>query len=381
MKTSMYVTGTFVLTLAFGTVLMAQEGSSAPPPTQPQAQDQVLSSTTVEGIMTQAVKNIARRYNLNDEQMQYTDRMMKERVTKFLKDHEREVWPIIRELLASGLQAPQDAETRKRIGAAARPLAELAREEIFKANYEWREILTDDQRALHDFDLKEMELQFEMIDKNFVDWSEGKATDQGVFPPPPREMGAPPRPQRPGPGLTHPKSPPKASLPEPVHATVDIGIFEAIVEQFIKDYELDEGQRDSARSILAEFKGKAAAYKESKKEEFAKAAADQKDALAKADREAIARASRAQEELVAPLHSYLEQMDVRLKGLLTTAQIEKYEKVASAKGAKKAPRQPTPIKPPATAPPPQPGGGNPGSPNTHPPAESEPKTEAPKNSD
>ena len=43
-------------------------------------------------------------YNLNDEQSAKTQEIMQREVMRFLKEHEDEVWPIIRELLgAKGL--------------------------------------------------------------------------------------------------------------------------------------------------------------------------------------------------------------------------------------------------------------------------------------
>lgn len=375
MKTSNVIT--FCTGLLFVGSVFSQQPvpqQTLPPPSG--STSEALPAPTVEGIMTQAVKNIARRYNLNDEQTAYTDKMMKERVTQFLKEHEKDVWPIIRELLASGLQAPTDPETRKRIGEAARPLAKLASKAIFDANKEWSGILTDEQRALHQYDLEEMTHQFDSIDKNFLDWSEGRATDQGVFPPPPREAGAPARPKKPGPGLSFPKA--EKKLPEPAQASVETGVFEAIVEQFIKDYELDEGQRDSARSILTEFKTKAAAYLETKKEEIVKADKEKSEALASANRDAIAKASKVRDDLTAPVHNLLEQMDVRLKGLLTTAQVEKHAQMVSAKGSKKPNRPGTPVKQPPANPAATPAPATPTQPApTNPPTAAAPSQPAP----
>lgn len=280
--------------------------------------------------MTQAVNNIARRYNLNDEQRAHTEKLMKERVTKFLKDNENEVWPIIRELLTSGLQAPKDQQALKRIGTAAKPLLDKARDEIFNANTEWRGILTDDQKQVHDFDLLEMTEQFKYMENNFKSWADGSPTDPNLFPPVVTEGSGPKRPQRPNAGIP-PKSE-SSKLPPAEKKTVDVGIFDTFVEEFIKDYELDQGQKDSARSILTEFKTKALAYKESKLEEFNKVADDLKTALEKVDREGISKANEAHRKLREPFYELLSQMEGRLKGLLTTAQMEKHAKTAGAKG-------------------------------------------------
>ena len=131
--------------------------------------------------MDQAVRNIGRRYNLNAAQLEKTDAIMRRGVREFLHKHEGEVWPAIRDILTSP-KGPTDPEAAKRIGRIGAPLVGLAKQAILDGNAEWRLILTPEQKRTHDFDLKEMNKQFEQIEKNFADWTEGKTTEGGVFP-------------------------------------------------------------------------------------------------------------------------------------------------------------------------------------------------------
>ena len=117
-------------------------------------------SPTIDMIMDMAVQNITRRYNLNDDQKNRTQELMYRGVHEFLREHEDEVFPVIRDLLAGQLGPPDNLEDTKRLGKAARPLAELAKESILKYNREWRTILTPEQKATHDFDLNEMDKTF-----------------------------------------------------------------------------------------------------------------------------------------------------------------------------------------------------------------------------
>ena len=119
-------------------------------------------SATVEKIMQQAVRNISRRYNLNEAQTEKTQEIMQREVHRFLREHENEVWPLIRDLLASqlGAKPPSNVDEVKRIGKAARPLAQLAREAIYRGNSEWRMYLTPEQKSTHDYDLGQMEETF-----------------------------------------------------------------------------------------------------------------------------------------------------------------------------------------------------------------------------
>src|SRR5262245_51306188 len=66
----------------------------APVENKQSADPNSVSTVTVEKIMDTAVKNITKRYNLNEEQAKLTDEIMKRRVRQFLKDHESDVWPL-----------------------------------------------------------------------------------------------------------------------------------------------------------------------------------------------------------------------------------------------------------------------------------------------
>lgn len=318
------------------------------------------ASATVEKIMEQAVRNIARRYNLNEAQTIETDKLMKKEVQKFLKEHEAEVWPVIRDLIAAQFGGkPPEATEAKRIGAAAKPLVGLAKEAILRGNQEWRMFLNTEQKAMHDYDLAEMEKQFQKIDKNFTDWSAGTPTDAGLFPPPAAADLSPPRPPKPGPGL-----------PDPEVEIFRISIFATFVEEFIKENQLNQGQIDSARSILKEYETKANDFKKNKKEELAKVAGAQRAALEARDREKMAAAENERKKLLEPVQALIGEMEGRLKGLLTSAQLERYttRRAASPKTAvlpTEAPAKavaPAPTPPPADVPKAEPAPANPSTP-------------------
>jgi len=313
------------------------------------------TSATVEKIMEEAVKNISRRYNLNEAQTAETQKLMKREVSRFLKEHEAEVWPAIRDLLAAQLggKPPDNREEVMRIGKSARPLVALAKDAILKANEEWRINLTPEQKVTHDYDLGEIEKTFSQIDKNFGDWASGQPTDAGLFPPPPPDDRSPPRPKKPA-----------AGIPEPEVETFRVTIFDTFVEEFIKDYQLDQGQIDSARSILKEFKVKANDFKAAKQVELAKIAVDQKAAMEARDRDKIAATEAARKKVLEPVYALFGEMEARLKGLLTTTQIERHASL----------RSPGQIKPSFTAPVPPPP---PPEEKTTPPATEPTKPESP----
>ncbi|MBU0717805.1 MAG: hypothetical protein KJ749_06105 [Planctomycetes bacterium] len=274
---------------------------------------QTVATATVEQICEKAVRNISIRYNLNDEQTEFTMRMMKFRVTKFLKDHEEEIWPVIRGLLKNKLMPPEDVAELTRIGKAARPLAELAKREIFDANAEWRKILSDQQKAVHDFDMAEMEKTFQQVDENFGAWEAGKAPDRPIFGPP----------QGMAQGPTRPPKPTGDDLPGPELARgIKLTIFDTFVEEFIKDHGLDAAQTEAARSILKEVKGQAKDYTSSKEKELSEIESKHKEALIKGNHERRTEAEGERQKLIQPIYALFAQMQSRLEALLTSKQRE-----------------------------------------------------------
>ncbi len=300
--------------------LRAQEPEATPPGTKEARPKKTpapnLPAATVEKIMEQAVANIALRYNLNEAQKQKTNALMKREVRRFLREHENEVWPVIRELLTTqfGAKPPDNAEDVMRIGRAAGPLAKLARKAIVDANAEWREYLTPDQKVMHDYDMAEMEKTFDTIDQNFEQWAAGKAPIGGIFPPQP-PMDAGPR----------PPLKPRAGLPEPEVITFKETIFDTFVAEFIRDNDLDEGQIDSARSILKEFKVKAHGFRIANQTLLRKIARDLKLAIEAHDREIIRKAEANRKVVLRPVYELFAEMNGRLRALLTSVQLERYK--------------------------------------------------------
>ncbi len=280
----------------------AEELKSGKPPT----------ALTLDAIMDAAVRNIAKRYSLSEAQRDLTDQLMKRGVERFLKEHENEVWPVIGDLLRSrlGLEPP-DAEDAMRIGKAARPLLEAAKEYIYSANEEWRTMLNEEQRRVHDFDMADIGRQFDEMDDNFKSWEEG-APNPRLFPAADRSRRQPPRPK-----MT-PDVQPEYRIFDPNP------ILETLVEEFIKEHKLSKGQVTAARSILEEFKGQANDYKMSKKKELTAVAAERHASLQARDLSGIKAAEARHKKLLKPIYALCDAMTDRLEKQLTTAQIQRH---------------------------------------------------------
>jgi len=325
--------------------------AASPPPATPQTTPAASptgfpltpDAATIEKIMEQAARNIGLRYNLNQAQSEKTQEIMKREVNAFLKDHEAEVWPLIRDLMAAQLGAapPSDPTELKRIGKGVKPLIQSAKDAILRGNDEWRMYLTPDQRKMHDFDLAEIDRGFEQINDQFSRWEKGESIEAPLFPP--ASAAGPQRPKKPSEGLPD--------------AEVDVfeprRLFDPTVEKFIRDYELDPAQVDSARSILAEFNTKGDDFKKANKDALAALAVDLKKALQDRNQGLKRTAESTRKKLLAPVFELFDQMNERLRGLLTTAQIDRYEakKKAEKEGRLTAAKKPPVIAPPAAKPP------------------------------
>ncbi|MCH7814101.1 MAG: hypothetical protein IID40_08785 [Planctomycetes bacterium] len=284
----------------------------------------------VPGLIDQAVNNISHRYNLNSKQHEFTRRMMAREVNAFLREHQDAIYPLIRDLGRAGLDPNNlTAEQRKRIGQAAQPLVEAAKKKILENNAKWREILSEDQKRLHDWDLEAMEGQFEDIDKGMKEMGQGKAVDNPLFPQPRMKTAPPKTPRKPRESRTRiPDEPAVVDDPD--------GVFARAVEKLIKDYDLDSGQAGAARSIGGEYKGYADVYQKAHQGEFDALRAKQEQARKAGDLEQAREAEAAEEKLNTRIRQWLEEMKGRLMSIPRAAQKAAYDSKHGRSGAKKS---------------------------------------------
>ncbi len=298
------------------------------------------SAATVETIRRAAVKNIATRYNLNERQIMLTDELMEREVYRFLSEHEETVWPAIRDLLSCQLGAnPPGVNKARQIGKSVLPIIIEAKKAIFRGNDEWRTILSDDQKTMHDWDMAEMEKQFQKINRNMQSWVDGNPNGGGLFPA--QDMAnSPPQPMLPSedwePGSSPAELQPAERVVERTPATplpkagpsTEKGfhpdVFEKFVEEFIKDYHLGQGQIDSARSILKEYKGKAALFYKKASSQLSLLEKQEKQAQRPFDRKAMAKIRTQRKALLQPIYELFGKMEERLKALLNRTQLAQY---------------------------------------------------------
>ncbi|MCH9001557.1 MAG: hypothetical protein IIC02_03200 [Planctomycetes bacterium] len=106
--------------------------------------------------------------------------------------------------------------------------------------------------------------------------------------------------------------------------------------RFIKDYELDAAQIETARSILKEIKAKARDFQANKKKAFAEIEKERNRAIAEKDAKKRREADAKRKKLIEPVYKLFADMEGRLKGLLTTVQVERFNAKAKDGEAEKA---------------------------------------------
>lgn len=200
---------------------------------------------SVEAIMDRYVSEMTRHYNLSERQEKFTRELMTQRVKRFLGEYEKDVRWMSFEVLDYQMKGEMPpVEILREWGRRGQPMLTAIRGEIIEGNMRWREVLTPEQRQKHDADLEVLNSQFDMLEERLDRWSRG-VVEEGDFP------------GRVSEGVRTVK----------VRKSEDAWTF--YVRKFIQDYNLDEGQRRTAYSLLNELQRDARRYRESKAAEFA----------------------------------------------------------------------------------------------------------------
>jgi len=307
--------------LTCAAAVWADEPKGSPSPSPEQVPDPANARKEVEGfwpvdaILDQAVKNIAARYNLNDIQTAETAEMMNTRVKKFLDEHQDEVWPLIRDLATYQRKgAAPDPEEAKRLGPVASKILHEAKEEIFRSNDEWREILTPQQKLVHDYDMREMTKSFEVMEHNFDEWERGQTEKKSIFPQPQRLADEPPKPPKPADGNVPPSRPAEDGPNFVSH-------LEAYLTKFIADFELTDTQREAATSILREITERTAAFQKAHDEELSAIKDKIAQAQSRDERRTLVLERR---RITKPLDDLFAEFKTRLDQIPDQAQRERY---------------------------------------------------------
>lgn len=323
----------------------------------------------VQKMIDRATSQVVKRYALTPEQEEFTRNLMATRVNAFLDSHEMEIREIFKEAVTYQLSGnPPPPEKIKAWTAQITPMFEEAKGMIVQGNHDFREILSEEQKKIHDIDLKIMEKNFTDAEQRLDRWREGDFDAARDLGPPKRERtrqprrtaeAAPAAPQAsaaPEPAPTV-QAPAPTPAPEPVtepqpapqpaprgrfvspgYASTDrtTDLWEMYVRRFIQNYQLDNAQTNLAMQILDETKKRANEYLASRKDDYQRIQTQL--ASAAGDEAASAKLREQLAELNKPVQEDLfNEMKQRLDQIPTEQQRKAYEAAHPKKATASAP--------------------------------------------
>jgi hypothetical protein len=305
-------TGRSVGTGVFAILLLIAGSAAAQTPDN--SKDKPITSQThpnnpelwnVDAMMEDAVKQIARHYNLTREQEDFTRLLLIKRTRGFLNQYEREV----RELLKESIDLRQGklaggADAFKKWAERAAPIYDAAKKAILDGNKEWRVTLNDDQKKIHDNDMALMQTNFDQVARTLETWRQGGGSNSLA------NLGRKTRKD-----LTKSQLGGSQSI---VQVLLEDN-WMAYVKRFIQVYKLDEKQAIAAQEkIHKEMHEQAIRYREKHKSEFAEIDRNSKSATSNVKPTDLVRR---RVELERPIRELFVEMNQRLLQLIDTKQI------------------------------------------------------------
>lgn len=168
----------FLLSLAATSSLRAEEPVPGP----------FSQMVNVPALVENYARFLARKYNLDETQEKATVDILQKKTQEFLAQHEGKIFELYTTMQAvrGGGEMSQDELTDW--GKSAMPIYQDAKQLIVGGNAEWRNLLTDEQRKLHDDDVKLMYESFQTTDEQLARIVTGEM--------PVEEFRNPPKPNR-----------------------------------------------------------------------------------------------------------------------------------------------------------------------------------------
>ncbi|MFH1747069.1 MAG: hypothetical protein ABIG44_08500 [Planctomycetota bacterium] len=118
------------------------------------------SLVNIEAMLDNYIHFLSRKYDLTADQDAFTQELVRERVDSFLARYEGNLQDVVDQLFEVRTGGDMSPEELIEWGRQVRPIYEDAKLVIVEANSEWREILTEEQKLIHDEDLKLMHESF-----------------------------------------------------------------------------------------------------------------------------------------------------------------------------------------------------------------------------
>jgi hypothetical protein len=259
---------------------------------------------------------VSYEYDLDEEQAARLEEMMQRRWPRWMKEHRRELQPLINEFMENRLapEPPSPEQVSKWADKALR-LFSLGRDELHAAQAEFRQWLRPRQKMKFDADVTKINVGMEIFERKLRGWQEGRFARNELWDEPywvrerERETA-----ERRAAETPRAESGPSAAEGEPEPVPLDM--WESYVAAFIKEYSLDDAQITSAWTIMGDLRARADRYRDRHSLEYARIQEQWEQSDEQTRKTLVAR----KEELDEPLAQLFDELKDRLSRLLTDAQ-------------------------------------------------------------
>lgn len=281
------------LAAAFG--VQTEEGELPPPHAQregdtaPPAPPEGLwpSQKLLHLMLGRWAEQVSEKYDMDDVQTAKLRVKVTERWSGFLKQNRSAIQPIVNEFIEMRMELQPPAKDRVQAWAKrTTPVFDKFRAQLSQGMAEFREVLTPFQRIKFEIDALKLGVGMKLAEGKLKQWKKGEFDENDFWEPTSgerRRRRAERRRRRKEEAekiaesdATAPGGPESADASTTIpndrtdQIAVELKAWDRYVEEFIRIYALDEGQRDAVLSVLSELKDRAIAHRDRRRDDIAK---------------------------------------------------------------------------------------------------------------
>ncbi len=303
---------------------MKEEARSAPSPeaATPSTPSEGLwpSRKLMRSMLLRWADEVSRQYELDDEQRVKMQQAVTQRWEPYLTENRAAIQPVLNEFVEMRMDLePPGKEQVQAWADRAMPIFEQAREQITAGTEEFREILEPRQRAKFELDALKFGIGLQAARHKLGQWREGTFDPVEFWEPTPsvRHERREDRRRREAEAIA--KVPPVTNEAEETdQISLELDAWDKYVREFVKIFNLDEGQRTTASSVLTELKGRAEAHRDRRRSEIADL--EHRISTFTGSKEEAAELKRRLAELYGPIDEMFQDLKSRIEPIPTERQ-------------------------------------------------------------
>ncbi len=284
-------------------------------------------------------------YDLDPEQRVQVREEVTARFGRFLNENRSAIQPLANEFIEMRMELQPPAAQRVQAWAdRALPVFEKGREQVRQSHEDFRKVLQPTQRAKFEVDALKLGVGMSVAEAKLTQWKQGQVDNDVFWERLPAERRARRDERRRRRTETEePQVAAQAASVGPVdQVALEMGRWEECVANFIRTYQLDDGQRTTALSCLSELRERALSHRDRRREEIAQL--EKRIEQFSGSPEALADLKKQLTELYGPIDEMFKELQSRLEPIPTSGQ--RAQAVESARQEQPSPEAASAEKPP-----------------------------------